>query len=320
MSIKVITALKDNFVEEVLSYFSKDEPVALPTETVYGLAAPVSRSKAVARIYEIKERPAFNPLIVHVKEDWDLSRWAEINEVEEKLIKTFWPGPLSILLKKKNISDLITAGSDKVVMRAPSHPLFRKILNKLREPLVAPSANSSTKLSPTTALAVAEDLGTKLEAVLEGGRCEWGVESTIVEVQSGKIVILREGAISKEQLEEKGFRVSVGFSTVQTPGSQLRHYAPTVPLKFFDSVEEWSQKNTPDLLLLKVLDSDAPHLKISSNLQALAPDNDFKTAASNLFEFLRKAQTQYKEIRVLKTRDELLGRAINDRLKRASQN
>lgn len=315
MSIKVISSLKDNFADEVLQYFSKDEPVALPTETVYGLAAPVSRLKAVARIYEIKERPSFNPLIVHVKEDWDLSQWAEINEIEKKLISKFWPGPLSILLKKKNIPDLVTAASDKVVLRAPSHPLFRKILTKLKEPLVAPSANSSTKLSPTTSIAVAEDLGSKLKAVLEGGRCEWGVESTIVEVQNGKVVILREGAVSKEQLEAAGFEISTGAASTHTPGSQLKHYAPSVPLYFFDSEEEWKSKRGKDILLLKVLDSDSPY---AENVEVLSSSNDLKEAASRLFDFLRRAQDQYKEIRVLKTVDQLLGRAINDRLLRAS--
>lgn len=312
---KIISSTKENFVEEVLDFFAKNEPVALPTETVYGLAAPASNAKAVARIYEIKDRPNFNPLIVHVKENWDLSQWAELNEIEKKLVKIFWPGPLSLLLKKKNVSDLVTAASDKVVLRAPAHSLFRKVLEALGEPLVAPSANSSTKLSPASASAVNEDLGEKLAAVVDGGRCEWGLESTIVEVQNGELVILREGALSQEALEAEGFDVIAGSTSSHTPGSQLKHYSPNVPLKVFESVEEWSKENSSDILLLKVLAKDAPEVIPA---RSLAPDNDYKTAASNLFEFLREAQSQYKEIRVLKTKDYSIGRAINDRLQRAS--
>lgn len=317
---KILSPLDEEWLKKVIENFDSNEPVALPTETVYGLAAPAEREKAVVRIYEIKERPHFNPLIVHVKEDWDLSQWATLGELEKKLITHFWPGPLSLLVPKKNISDLVTAGSTKIVLRAPSHPIFRKVLEKWGGPLVAPSANTSMRLSSTTAQAVAEDLGEKLQAVVDGGPCEWGVESTIVEVQGDQLVILREGAISKELLESKGFRVCMAATQKDvTPGSQLKHYSPQVPLFFYESQAEWAKHAAKEVLMLKVLKSDADDQIKGQNVECLAPDNDFKTAAAKLFDFLRLAQAQYREIHVLKTKDISLGRAINDRLLRASQ-
>jgi len=316
---KTFSTSGDDWLEEVLELFKINEPVALPTETVYGLAAPVDNEVAIGRIYEIKDRPRFNPLIVHVKESWDLSQWAQLGEVEKKLIKTFWPGPLSLLVPKNKVSDLVSAGSDKIVIRAPAHPIFRKVLDACKKPLVAPSANSSTRLSPTSANAVAEDLASRLRAVVDGGACEWGVESTIVEVQADGLVILREGALSREQLEEKGFKLLSGSSEQVTPGSQLKHYSPQVPLFLHASIEEWKKHASKDSLLLKVLKSDAPDEILGSPVESLAEDNDFKTAAAQLFHFLRIAQSKYKEIHVLKTQDISLGRAINDRLLRASQ-
>lgn len=314
-----LSTSSEEWLKIVLELFHANEPVALPTETVYGLAAPADNEVAIARIYEIKDRPRFNPLIVHVNETWDLSQWAQLGETENKLIKAFWPGPLSLLVPKKSISDLVTAGSDKVVMRAPAHPVFRKVLDAYKKPLVAPSANSSTRLSPTSADAVIEDLGLRVKAVVDGGFCEWGVESTIVEVQKDQLVILREGALTREHLEDKGFKVLSGVSEQVTPGSQLKHYSPQVPLFLHASVEEWQKHAAKDSLLLKVLKSDGPDLIKGIHVQSLAPDNDYKTAAAQLFAFLRVAQTQYKEIHVLKTQELSLGRAINDRLLRASQ-
>ncbi|MEZ4813927.1 MAG: L-threonylcarbamoyladenylate synthase [Bdellovibrionota bacterium] len=307
------------WVNKVIDIFNSHEPVVLPTETVYGLAAPVSSDVAVARIYEIKERPTFNPLIMHVKEEWDLSQWAEIGDVEKKLISLFWPGPLSLLLKKKGVSDLVTAGSKKVVLRAPAHPVFREVLDAWGAPLVAPSANSSTKLSATTAAGVLADLGEKIVAIVDGGTCEWGVESTIVEVVGDKVSILREGAISKEDLEKHGFSLSVSTKTESTPGSQLKHYTPSVPLYFFENEADWASSSSKSSLYLKVLSSDSSLSFEGRNIETLSQSNNYKEAASKLFEFLRTAQAQYTEIRVLKTQDVSLGRAINDRLLRASQ-
>ena len=317
-----------DWLKQVSDIFSRSEPVALPTETVYGLAALVSDKKAIARIYEIKNRPQFNPLIVHVKEDWKLSEWATIGKLERKLISEFWPGPLSLLLPKKNISDLITAGSDKVVLRAPSHPLFRELLDYLKTPLVAPSANPSTKLSATTAKAVLEGLSPRgLQAVVQGGACKIGIESTIVQVVDEVLVIMREGALSQEDLVARGYKVKSRAQmesdqkAMETPGQMLKHYSPGIPLLFFEKSKEWlDTKKTEGILFLKILESDAKTDEIENlHIESLAPDDDLKTAAARLFEFLRNAQIQYESMRVLKTKDVGLGRAINDRLLRASR-
>ncbi len=310
---------QDKWIDLVLEQFRKSEPVALPTETVYGLAAPADDAQAVARIYEIKERPTFNPLIFHVREDWDLNQWAVMNETERKLIDCFWPGPLSLLLKKRNVSDLVTAGSDFVVMRAPRHELFREVLSAWGAPLVAPSANSSTKLSPTTATAVLDDLGAKGVSVVDGGMCEFGLESTILKVVDGKLQLLREGAISREDLKDFEFTETTSDVPL-TPGTQLKHYAPSVPLFLFDSIEKWQQPTSHrEACWIKVLKSDGPDFIQGLRVECLAPDNRYKTAAAALFEFLRTGQKNYSELRVLKTQDISLGRAINDRLLRASQ-
>lgn len=320
MKIKVLKTDSDTWQKDVLDCFTKNEPVALPTETVYGLAAPASSDLAIERIYEIKERPRFNPLILHVREDWKLDEFFEVNDLEKKLIEKFWPGPLSLLVKKKNVSDLVTAGSDYVVARAPAHPIFRQVLSALGAPLVAPSANSSTKLSPTTAQAVVEDLGTKLNLVVDGGICEWGVESTIVKVEGSSCLILREGALSREDIIAAGFKLQEPSSAEVsvTPGSQLKHYSPQIPLFLFENSEEWLKDAVAKTLFIQVLASDYKGSFPFQNLKILAPDDDFKTASKNLFDFLRSAQNAYSEIKVLKTKQVGLGRAINDRLERGS--
>lgn len=321
MSVTVLSAKSPGWLQKVQGSFLDHEPVALPTETVYGLAAPASDEIAVGRIYEIKDRPRFNPLIVHVLEHWDLSPYVDLGLLEKKLIEKFWPGPLSLLVKKKNISDFVTAGAPDAVIRSPAHPIFREVLNKLSAPLVAPSANSSTRLSPTTAQAVVDDIGSKLKYVVDGGSCEWGVESTIVKVEGDSIHVLREGALSRETLSLAGFKIVDGESArlAVTPGSQLRHYAPLVPLYLYDSFEKWSQPSSDATLYLQVLSSDYTGPFPFKNRITLATDSDLKTAAHNLFKFLKEAQEKYREIRVLKTSSVGLGRAINDRLERASE-
>jgi L-threonylcarbamoyladenylate synthase len=316
---------RNDYTKEVLDLFAQNQPVALPTETVYGLAAPIDRPEALARIFEIKNRPSFNPLIVHIKKEWDLNAWVEApNTVQQKLIDSFWPGPLSILFKKKNISDLVTAGSEFVILRAPKHKVFQEVLEALKVPLAAPSANESTSLSPTSAQAVVEGLTHRnLHAVVDGAACESGLESTIVQVlENSKLFILREGGISKEDLAAKGFEICepTQKTNIQSPGTSLKHYAPKVPLYFFEEANAWANhKGQAGSLFLKVLESDGNFCvpETTQTVNSLSRDSLLE-AASKLFEFLRQAQKSYKEIYVLKTQDLSLGRAINDRLKRAA--
>ena len=328
---------KANWLDQVLSIFETDEPVALPTETVYGLAAPIDRPRALARIFELKQRPEFNPLIIHVKKDWNLEEWVEWQSIiEKKLVEDFWPGPLSILLKKTpKVPDLCTASSPFVVMRAPSNPFFQKVLETLGVPLAAPSANTSTQTSPTSAMRVLEDLGqASLKAVVDGGRCPLGLESTIVRVREGCVEILREGAISREQFIEQGYKlISSSAHSVNTPGQQAKHYSPKIPLVFAQSVESWLGFHPESLeipyldknkaiLFLKILESDAPDSIPNSGVKnyemRILDQSDSLMAAHELFEVMRWAEKKYAMIVALKTEERGVGMAINDRLLRAS--
>ncbi len=319
-----------DWLSKVEEFFNNDEPVALPTETVYGLAAPISRPKAIAKIFDLKNRPTFNPLIVHLKKDWDIFNWVEkLTDVESRLIEKFWPGPLSLVLPKKNIPDICTASSKLVVLRAPKNKIFEQVLDGYGVPLAAPSANTSTRLSPTTAIRVQEDLGERgLKAIVDGGRSSEGLESTIVQVVNEKLRILREGALSDEELVLAGFELDQGYQQSQVasasgdvmPG-QGKHYAPLVPLVVMDDPQKWvSYHSNKKLLFLKILESDAPGLKpFNQKAQfVVLSQNDLKEAAFELFETLRLAETEVEQIVVLKTKDIGLGRAINDRLRRAN--
>lgn len=318
-----------DWLSKVEEFFNNDEPVALPTETVYGLAAPISRPKAIAKIFDLKNRPTFNPLIVHLKKDWDIFNWVEkLTDVESKLIEKFWPGPLSLVLPKKNIPDICTASSKFVVLRAPKNKIFEQVLDGYGVPLAAPSANTSTRLSPTTAIRVQEDLGERgLKAIVDGGRSSEGLESTIVQVVNEKLRILREGALSDEELVLAGFEIDKSYQPQVTAASgdvmpgQGKHYAPLVPLVVMDDPQKWvSYFSNKKLLFLKILESDAPGLKpFNQKAQfVVLSQNDLKEAAFELFETLRLAETEVEQIVVLKTKDIGLGRAINDRLRRAN--
>ena len=304
--------------------FDKDEPVALPTETVYGLAAPVTRPKALAKIFEMKNRPSFNPLIVHVKKEWNLLDWVkEVSKVELELIEKFWPGPLSLLLPNLKVPDICTASSLFVVVRAPKNPIFEQVLDFYKAPLAAPSANTTTRLSPTTPQRVDEDLDSHgLCLIVDGGRTSEGLESTIVQVVGERLRILREGAITLEDFESQGFVINkeMSYPFATTPG-QGKHYAPSVPLLLMDDADKWiSYQSNKNVLFLKILETDAPGMipfNKKSDVRVLS-QNDLKEAAHELFETLRKAEKEYEQIVVLKTKELGLGRAINDRLKRAT--
>ena len=318
-----------DWLSKVEEFFNNDEPVALPTETGYGLAAPISRPKAIAKIFDLKNRPTFNPLIVHLKKDWDICNWVEkLTDVESRLIEKFWPGPLSLVLPKKNIPDICTASSKLVVLRAPKNKIFEQVLDGYGVPLAAPSANTSTRLSPTTAIRVQEDLGERgLKAIVDGGRSSEGLESTIVQVVNEKLRILREGALSDEELVLAGFEIDKSYQSQVAAASgdvmpgQGKHYAPLVPLVVMDDPQKWvSYHSNKKLLFLKILESDAPGLKpFNQKAQfVVLSQNDLKEAAFELFETLRLAETEVEQIVVLKTKDIGLGRAINDRLRRAN--
>jgi len=208
--------------------------VAFPTETVYGLGADASSEKAMARLYAVKGRPADHPVIVHFTSAKQAFEWAsEVPDAAKRLAERFWPGPLTLILKRsKQAGDFVTGGQPSVGLRVPSHPVARQLLKEFGRPIAAPSANRFGRVSPTTAAHVREDLGADVDLVLEGGSSEIGIESTIVDLSSGVPVVLRPGKISSAELGMKS-----GASSVRHSGGMERHYAPKTPARLVPTHE-----------------------------------------------------------------------------------
>jgi L-threonylcarbamoyladenylate synthase len=309
----------------------KGEVVALPTETVYGLAADALNPIAVAKIFEAKERPRFDPLIVHLpNEEW-LERVAKIDNRSHatinKLVSRFWPGPLTLVLDRRSIvPEIVTAGLDTVAVRMSSHPVFAEIISELGKPIAAPSANRFGRISPTTAQHVLAELNERIELIIDAGRTQHGLESTIVHVRGNSIEILRRGPITAEQLSELA-KVNIAASPAQkisAPGQLPSHYAPKTPLHLIDAAKAFSPKNDQRVGLL------AWHLQIAQPrmgdrqflaVRNLSEQQDLREAAANLFRFLRELDALGLDLIVAeRVPSRGLGAAIMDRLKRASHN
>ncbi len=234
-------------VNSAISFLRRGDPVALPTETVYGLAADALDAIAVAKIFEAKERPRFDPLIVHLPDRGWLERIAQIRpgdlKVTSKLIDRFWPGPLTLVLQRQSIiPDIVTAGLETVAVRLSAHPLFAEIIREFGGPLAAPSANRFGRISPTTATHVIDELGDRIPLVIDGGPTEHGLESTIVAIRNDRIELLRRGPIDAEQLSEFGNVVvaTQSATTPRAPGQLPSHYAPLTPLLIVDDVTSFA--------------------------------------------------------------------------------
>ncbi len=284
--------------------------VAFPTETVYGLGADARNGKAVARIYEAKGRPAFNPLIVHVANAAQAARHVEWTAQAETLARAFWPGPLTMVLRLRagcGISPLVTAGLDTLAVRVPAHPAARALLHAFDGPLAAPSANPSGRISPTTAAHVLAGLDGRVAAVIDDGPCPVGVESTIVGLAGPAPVLLRPGGLAVEALEEAlGCRLEGRDEQgpVTAPGQLRSHYAPGVALR---------------------LEADAPapgELFLGFGAMEcdlnLSPTGNLVEAAASLFDCLHRLDARGRPVAVAPIPDHGLGRAINDRLRRAA--
>jgi L-threonylcarbamoyladenylate synthase len=312
----------------------KGDLVALPTETVYGLAAKALNPIAVAKIFEAKERPRFDPLIVHLpNRDW-LGRIVDVpagdRQLIGKLADKFWPGPLTIVLPKSEIvPDIVTAGLETVAVRLSAHPAFAEIVGVLDEPLAAPSANRFGRVSPTTAQHVLDELDGRILLIVDAGPTEHGIESTIVAVRDGKIAVLRRGPITDEQLSEFADIISVtGTQRISAPGHLPSHYTPTTPLRLIDKVEAFPpQKNqrvgllawsgafpSPISAQLKTRGSEA-----FAAVRNLSDRGDLREAAANLFRYLRELDALGLDLIVAeRVPSRGLGAAIMDRLERAS--
>jgi len=302
-------------IKKAKKYLDKNHCVAVPTETVYGLAGNAYSNEAVKKIFKLKKRPVNNPLIVHYYNVNRLKEDCHINDNFIKLYNRFSPGPITFILKLKNkskISKFVTNKQKSLAVRFPKHPLFKKLLKSLTYPLAAPSANISTRLSAVQASDVIEEFGSKVKYVLDGGKCTIGVESTIVNLVS-KPAILRFGGLDISKIQ-KVFRKKVLINTNSkkniAPGLLPLHYSPGIPLR--TNIKK--PKNDEAFLLIK-------KRKIKSkNYYYLSKKNDLKQAAKNLYSLLRKIKKNgYKMIAVEKIPNVGLGKTINDRLNRASK-
>lgn len=298
--------------------------VALPTETVYGLAGNALDRKVVSEIFNIKNRPSFDPLIVHSHsiehfEKFGLTIPAELISLAER----FWPGPLTLLIPKSDqIPDLVTSGSPLVAIRIPNHPLTLSVLKELPFPVAAPSANPFGYISPTTAQHVNDQLGGKIPYILNGGPCTVGLESTIVGLVKGNLTIFRKGGLSKETLQS-GTSLKVKYHNIpknaepNLPGSVSSHYAPSTKL-VRGQPEDWS--NNPNLENIAVLAFQKHYHFLPDQQQiALSPKGDLQEAAQNLFSAMRTLDALQPDLIIAEIFPERgLGVAINDRLQRAS--
>jgi len=294
--------------------------VAIPTETVYGLAANAFDAKAIAKIFTTKERPSFDPLIVHTDSLEQIADFVEeIPNQALRLAKEFWPGPLTLLLRKKsNIPDLVTSGLDTVAVRIPRHPLTKILLETLDFPLAAPSANPFGYISPTTAQHVEDQLGDKIEYILDGGACTVGVESTIIGFDNETPVVYRLGGMSIEEIEKVVGRTRLmphSSSNPATPGMLKSHYAPQKQLILGDIpslLEKYSGEELAVLAFQKTY-GDLEHY------HHLSEKGNLNEAAQNLFGKLRTLDNlPVDKIIAELVPDKGLGKAINDRLKRAA--
>ncbi len=301
--------------------------VAIPTETVYGLAANAFDEDAVLKIFEAKNRPQFDPLIVHTDSISKIINFVtELPAQAQRLAQAFWPGPLTLLLPKKRIiPDLVTSGLDTVAVRIPNHALTLKLLSELSFPLAAPSANPFGYISPTSAQHVENQLGNKLKYILDGGKCTVGIESTIVGFEDDQAVVYRLGGISVEAIEAVIGKVLVqphSTSNPKAPGMLKSHYSPRKPFFLMSDLgyKMYAKSNiirhtSAAYLAFQYL---SPMFPIE-NQRILSPSGDFGEAAKNLFAYLRELdELDIDKIYAELLPEENLGRAINDRIRRAA--
>jgi L-threonylcarbamoyladenylate synthase len=296
--------------------------IALPTETVYGLAADALNPIAVAKIFEAKERPRFDPLIVHLPDrDW-LEKIANIaaqdRQLVEKLAEKFWPGPFTMVLPKcEVVPEIVTAGLETVAVRISAHPIFCEIVQRFGGPLAAPSANRFGRISPTTAKHVLDELDGRIPLVIEAGATTHGIESTIAAVNDGKIDILRHGPITAEQLSQFGnVDIAKVSEKISSPGQLLSHYAPKTPLRLLDNLRSFAPGERRCALLAWTPVKDDDRFVAIRNL---SERHDLCEAAGNLFRYLRELDELGVDfIAAERVPDQGLGAAILDRLTRAA--
>ncbi|MBY0421976.1 MAG: threonylcarbamoyl-AMP synthase [Parvularculaceae bacterium] len=308
----------ENDVENAARILKSGGIVAMPTETVYGLAGDATNDRAVARIFEAKGRPRFNPLIVHIGVVAEAATHADFSPLAERLAASFWPGPLTIVAPRRatsRLSLLASAGLDTVALRSPRHPTARALLAAFGGPLAAPSANASGEVSPTTAAHVAESLGRRVDLILDGGPCAVGVESTIVKIADNDATLLRPGGLAVADIERvAGIALRrAGSAAVEAPGMLASHYAPRAPIRL-----EARDSQADEVFL-----AFGPPPPGAGAVLQLSLGRNLVEAAARLFAHLRAADALVaarglRGIAVAPVPEQGLGEAINDRLRRAA--
>ncbi|MAZ37606.1 MAG: threonylcarbamoyl-AMP synthase [Crocinitomicaceae bacterium] len=315
--------ISDNLTE-AKRVLDSNNLVAIPTETVYGLAGNAYNVEAVEKIFALKKRPHYNPLIVHIATADQLNQVAKaIPEAALTLALEFWPGPLTLVLKKQSIiSDAVSSGKDTVAVRVPNHPLTLELLKRIDYPLAAPSANPFGSISPTNAKHVRSYFENHLELILDGGDCERGIESTIIGFENETPVLYRLGSLALEQIEDKIGRVIVknqnNDASPASPGMLSRHYAPATTTYVTDEIEKLlkahSDKKIGVLLFQHQLKTVVEHQEV------LSTAGDLTEAAKNLYAALHRLDSMKLDLIIAeKLPDTGLGKTLNDKLKRASK-
>ena len=296
-----VLPLADESIAEAARLILAGEPVAVPTETVYGLAADATSADAVARIYQAKGRPSFNPLIVHVPDLAAAERIGEFSDEARGLAHEHWPGPLTLVAPLRadaGIASIVTAGLATIALRVPAHPAMQAVLRATERPLAAPSANASGSISPTRAEHVLKSLGGRIPLIIDGGATQRGIESTIVGATGGPLRLLRRGPIEVQAEPPSG-------SAIEAPGQLASHYAPSKPLR----LNALEAEDDEYLIGFGFIEGDA----------SLSPSGDLVEAASRLFDLLHQADAAPQpRIAVAPVPGDGLGAAINDRLRRAA--
>ncbi len=315
---KILQASAEN-IDLCADLLRNEAVIGVPTETVYGLAGNALNDVSLRKIFEVKGRPMLDPLIVHFSSIEQAEIHAEFNERARALAVQFWPGALTLVLPKKDtISDLVTAALPSVAVRVPEHPIFRSLLEQLDFPLAAPSANPFGYVSPTLAEHVASTLGDRILAVIDGGACKHGVESTIVDLRDpDSPKILRPGPLSADQLGMRGAEVEQSSNELAqvAPGMLTQHYSPNTPITLFGHREQPSNVQK----LEAVLYNTKPASGLTKNTYWLSESGDLTEIAHNLFMLIQKLDARdYTQLRVERAEHVDIGIAVNDRLSRAA--